>query len=207
MQPELQMIISVLTAGQPEEVNETYLRRKLGLSPAEFREQYLSYSQLLKACTHYCVYLLQTELEIIWQLSVNAIQKLYYSLVVLQRPENQKRSAYLRLVDEQYPLLTAEVRPVISSNIQTHFQQLLLKGKAEGFILPDIKVPATANRLWYLNGVALQHSMQAQERQYWLEEVVHVLWPLVGQLFTPAGHEAMEVSLATHPQTLNQYSK
>lgn len=207
MQPELQMIISVLTAGQPEEVNENYLCRKLGLSPAAFRAQYRSYAQLLKACTHYSVFLLQTELEIIWQLSVNVIQKLYYSLVALQRPENRKRRAYLQLVDEQFPLLIAEVRPLISSSIQTHFQQLLLKGKADGLILPDTKVSATANRLWYINGVALERSLQANERQYWLEEVVHVLWPLVGQLFTAAGHKAMDVSLSTYPQTLNQYSK
>ena len=184
MQPELQMIISVLNTGQPEEVNETYLRRKLDLSPAAFRQQYRSYAHLVRACANYCVFLLQTELDVVWRLSMNAVQKLYYSLVVLQRPENQKRRRFFELVEAQFPILAAELRQATRTFIQKHYQRLLIAGKQEALILPHIQAPVTANRLWYLNGVALENTLRAEPHHYWLEEVVHVLWPIVIQLFT-----------------------
>ncbi|MEL6657837.1 MAG: hypothetical protein AAFP77_21505 [Bacteroidota bacterium] len=201
------MIISVLNTGQAEKVNETYLCRKLDLTPTSFREQYRSFKHLIQACANYCVFLLQTELDVVWKLGVNAVQKLYYSMVTLQRPENQKRRHFFIIVEAQFPILAAELKQEMRQIIQKHFQRLLIAGKQEALILPHVKAPVTANRLWYLNGVALQHSMDAKPTHYWLEGVVHVLWPIVSQLFTIAGHQSMEVSLATDARTFNQYGQ
>ena len=207
MQPELQMIISVLTAGKPEEANETQLQRKLDMTPSEFRHRYHSFAELMRACADYCAVLLRTELDLVWRLPENAVQKLYYSLVVLQRPENQKRRRYFDLLEGQYPLLAAEIKPELVTDVRKHFQRVIIKGKQEDYVLPQIEAPATADRLWYLNSVALQNSLRAAPGYYWLEEVVHVLWPIVLPLFTITGRTAMDVSLATYPQAFNKYSR
>lgn len=208
MPNELQVVISVLTAGHPEEINETYLQRKLGLSPNDFAQQYHSFTRLLKVGGRYCFQALKTELEMVWQLSTNTLQQLFYSLIIIQRPENQKRRRYVDLLEHRLPVFANKLLNEIVAYVQDHFYRLLVKAQEEGLLKPNLSPAITAKQLWYLNTTTLWKAAQDGTKSYWLDEVVLELWPLIQQFCTPKGEHAMTVSLTPlHAQTFNHYSQ
>ncbi len=206
MSNELQVVISVLTAGQPEEVNETYLQRKLDLSPSDFVQQYHSFSRLLKVGSLYCFQTLKAELDIVWQLATDTIHKLFYSLIVIQRPENQKRKRYMEIVESRLPIFADDLLIDLLDYVQEHFRRLLVKAQEEGLLLPNLSPAITANQLWHQNASTLWNTVHNGARVYWLNEVVLKLWPLIQQLCTPKGEQFMTISLdSSYPQTFNHY--
>ena len=206
MSNELQVVISVLTAGQPEEVNETYLQRKLDLRPSDFVQQYHSFSRLLKVGSLYCFQTLKAELDIVWQLATDTIHKLFYSLIVIQRPENQKRKRYMEIVESRLPIFADDLLIDLLDYVQEHFRRLLVKAQEEGLLLPNLSPSITANQLWHQNASTLWNTVHNGARVYWLNEVVLKLWPLIQQLCTPKGEQFMTISLdPSYPQTFNHY--
>lgn len=196
MSNELQVVISVLTAEQPEQINEAYLQRKLDLSPSDFAQQYHSFTRLLKVGSLYCFQALQAELDIVWRLTTDALQKLFYSLTVIHRPENQKRKRYLDLVESRLPLFAHELRTQRLNGVQDHFSQLLIIAQQEGLLKKDISPTATANRLWDLNTSTLLQSVQSSTKTYWLDEVVMKLWPIIAQHCTAEGQARVKTQLS-----------
>lgn len=208
MPNELQVVISVLTAGKPEEVNETYLQRKLDLSPSDFVQQYHSFSRLLKVASLYCFQTLKAELEVVWQLATDTLQKLFYSLIIIQRPENQKRRRYMELVERRLPLFADDLRTDVFDYVQDHFRRLLIKAQEEGLLKANLSPTITADRLWQLNASALWKAVHDSTKVYWLNEVVLELWPSIQQLCTPKGEQSMTIVLnPSYPQTFNHYGR
>lgn len=208
MPNELQVVISVLTAGKPEEVDETYLQRKLDLSPSDFVKQYHSFSRLLKVASLYCFQTLKAELEVVWQLATDTLHKLFYSLIVIQRPENQKRRRYLEIVERRLPLFAEDLRMDVLDFVQDHFRRLLIKAQKEGLLKANLSPAITADRLWQLNASALLKAAHDNTKAYWLNEVVLELWPLIQQLCTPKGEQSMTIILnPSYQQTFNHYGR
>jgi hypothetical protein len=206
MPNELQVVISVLTAGKPEDVDETYLQRKLDLSPHDFVQQYHSFSRLLKVGSLYCFQTLKAELEVVWQLATDTLHKLFYSLIVIQRPENQKRKRYMEIVESRLPVFADDLLMDILDYVQEHFRRLLVKAQEEGLLKANLSPAVTADRLWHLNSSALGKAVHDRTNSYWLNEVVLELWPLIQQLCTPKGEQYMTISLhPSYPQTFNHY--
>ncbi|WP_367388291.1 hypothetical protein [Lewinella sp. LCG006] len=208
MPNELQVVISVLTAGKPEEVSETYLQQKLDLSPSDFVQQYHSFSRLLKVASLYCFQTLKAELEVVWQLTTDTLHKLFYSLIVIQRPENQKRRRYLEIVERRLPLFAEDLRMDVLDFVQDHFRRLLIKAQKEGLLKANLSPAITADRLWQLNASALLKAVHDNTKAYWLNEVVLELWPLIQQLCTPKGEKYMTIILnPSYQQTFNHYGR
>ncbi len=206
MPNELQVVISVLTAGKPEEVNEIYLQRKLDLSPSDFVQQYHSFSRLLKVGSLYCFQTLKAELDVVWQLATDTLHKLFYSLVVIQRPENQKRKRYMEIVESRLPLFADDLLVDVLDYVQEHFRRLLVKAQEEGLLKSNLSPAITANRLWLLNASTLWKAVHDGAKIYWLNEVVLELWPLIQQLCTPKGEQSMTIILnPSYQQTFNHY--
>lgn len=206
MSNELQVVISVLTAGKPDEVNETYLQRKLDLSPSDFVQQYHSFSRLLKVGSLYCFQSLKAELDVVRQLAIDSLHKLFYSLIVIQRPENQKRKRYMEIVEHRLPLFADDLLIDVLDYVQEHFCRLLIKAQEEGLLLPNLSPAITANQLWHQNASTLWNAVHDSAKVYWLNEVVLKLWPLIQQLCTPKGEQFMAISLdPSYSQTFNHY--
>jgi hypothetical protein len=205
---ELQIVISVLTAGKPEEVNETYLQQKLDLSPIDFVQQYHSFSRLLKVGSLYCFQTIKAELEVVWQLATDTIHKLFYSLIVIQRPENQKRKRYMEIVESRLPLFAEDLLVDVQDYVQEHFRKLLIKAQKEGLLKPNLSPTITADRLWQVNYSTLWRAIHNGAKVYWLNAVVLELWPLIQELCTPKGEHLMTISLnPSYPQTFNHYGQ